>query len=92
MALPSKNAKAQNLITLWKRWSLRIRRYVPPGARAPLGLLLIAGGLFGFLPILGFWMIPLGIAVVAMDIGAVVAAWRRWREGKSSHDPNNTSE
>ena len=26
------------------------------------------GGLVGFLPILGFWMIPLGIAVASLDI------------------------
>jgi hypothetical protein len=25
------------------------------------------GGVFGFLPILGFWMLPLGIAFVALD-------------------------
>ena len=40
------------------------------------GLLLMAGGVFGFLPVLGFWMIPLGIAVAALD---VVPAWRRIR-------------
>ena len=26
------------------------------------------GGVFGFLPILGFWMFPLGMAFVALDI------------------------
>ena len=26
------------------------------------------GGLFGFLPVLGFWMFPLGLAFVALDI------------------------
>ena len=30
--------------------------------RIGLGILLIAGGLVGFLPVLGFWMIPLGLA------------------------------
>ena len=41
--------------------------------RWPIGLALIGGGFLGFLPILGFWMIPLGIAVAALD---VVPAWR----------------
>jgi len=53
---------------------VRIRARVPPGFRLILGLLLIIGGIFGFLPILGFWMIPLGIAVASVD---VVPVWRR---------------
>jgi hypothetical protein len=34
-------------------------------ARIPLATLLIAGGVFSFLPILGVWMLPLGCAAVA---------------------------
>ncbi|MEO1139218.1 MAG: GNAT family N-acetyltransferase [Pseudomonadota bacterium] len=41
---------------------------MPPGLRLILGIVLIIGGVFGFLPILGFWMIPLGVAVAALDI------------------------
>lgn len=52
-----------------------VRRRVPPGLRTILGLVLIAGGMLGFLPVLGFWMIPLGIGVVWLD----VRAWRRMR-------------
>jgi hypothetical protein len=36
--------------------------------RLPLGIVLIIGGIVGFLPILGFWMIPLGFMVVAKDV------------------------
>jgi hypothetical protein len=36
--------------------------------RALIGVLLVIGGFFGFLPILGFWMIPLGLAFIALDI------------------------
>jgi purine-cytosine permease-like protein len=36
--------------------------------RVPLALLLIAGGFLGFLPILGFWMIPLGAVLLAEDV------------------------
>jgi len=31
-----------------------------------MGLML--GGVFGFLPVVGFWMFPLGIAIAALDI------------------------
>lgn len=44
------------------------KRSVPPGLRLMLGLLLIGGGVLGFLPVLGFWMLPLGIAIAALDI------------------------
>ena len=64
-----------------RRMLVRIRRTVPPGARLLLGLLLIAGGVVGFLPVLGFWMIPLGIAVAALDIkpfyGWLIGKFRR---------------
>jgi len=43
-------------------------RNVPFGVRTFLGLLLMAGGFLGFMPILGFWMLPLGVMVAAMDI------------------------
>ena len=35
--------------------------------RVPLGVLLTLSGLVGFLPILGFWMIPLGLSLLAVD-------------------------
>jgi hypothetical protein len=43
-------------------------RRVPWGVRSVLGLLCMAGGVVGFLPILGFWMIPVGLALIALDI------------------------
>jgi hypothetical protein len=36
--------------------------------RMPLGVVLILGGFLGFLPILGFWMVPLGALFLAEDI------------------------
>ena len=36
--------------------------------RITIGVLLIIGGFLGFLPILGFWMLPLGIIVLSVDI------------------------
>ena len=32
-----------------------------------IGIGLMVGGVLGFLPILGFWMIPLGLLVLAPD-------------------------
>jgi hypothetical protein len=36
--------------------------------RLPLALLLIAGGLVSFLPVLGIWMLPLGLLLLAVDL------------------------
>lgn len=36
--------------------------------RIPLAILLILGGIFSILPILGLWMLPLGLLVLAVDI------------------------
>jgi len=43
-------------------WALQ----APPPLRWSVGLLLIVGGTFGFLPVLGFWMIPLGVLLLAV--------------------------
>ncbi|MGI3167791.1 hypothetical protein ACRARG_01475 [Pseudooceanicola sp. C21-150M6] len=47
---------------------MKVRRTVPFGLRTVLGLLLIFGGVLGFLPVLGFWMLPLGVAVLMLDV------------------------
>jgi hypothetical protein len=44
------------------------RDHVAPGVRSLVGIGFMIGGVFGFLPVLGFWMFPLGVAFVAMDI------------------------
>lgn len=45
--------------------------------RIPAGLLLILGGLLSFLPILGIWMLPLGLLLLAEDL-PVLRSWRSW--------------
>ena len=58
--------------------------------RLPAAIVMITGGLLGFLPILGFWMLPLGLILLAVDlpplrpaVGGVIvrgrAFLRRWR-------------
>ena len=55
--------------------------------RIGLGLVLVGGGLLGFLPVLGFWMIPLGLLVLSVDL-PIVRRWRRqltvwWHDSKA---------
>ena len=37
-------------------------------ARYPLAIVLMLGGLLSFLPILGIWMLPLGLVLIAQDV------------------------
>lgn len=48
-------------------------------ARIVIGVLLILGGLVGFLPVVGFWMVPLGLVVLSIDF-AIARRWRRRSE------------
>ena len=69
------------------RW---VRRPGAAWVRWPLALALIAGGLVGFLPILGLWMLPLGLVLIAQDVPilrrplARMIRWinNRWLAGK----------
>ena len=36
--------------------------------RLPVGLLFMIGGFFSFLPVLGVWMLPLGLMLLAVDV------------------------
>lgn len=61
-----------------------------PGSRLGrlgIGIGLIIGGLLGFLPIVGFWMLPLGLLVLSVDSPVLrrlrrrgeIVILRRWR-------------
>ena len=63
--------------------------------RIGLGILLVAFGLFGFLPVLGFWMIPLGLLVLSVDL-PIVRRWRRqltvwWHRRQGEPDETDSS-
>jgi hypothetical protein len=67
------------------RW---LRKPSSKAARLTVALLLILGGLFSFLPVLGIWMLPLGLLFIAQDVPFLrgplvkVLAWSeiRWEQ------------
>lgn len=61
--------------------------------RIPSGTLLVAGGVLSFLPVLGVWMLPLGLALLAEDVPALRSSRSKvldWVERKKPHwlDPS----
>ncbi|MCP4303996.1 MAG: hypothetical protein GY788_03770 [bacterium] len=72
---------------------IRLGRHAVPLPRSLLlrriiACLLICGGVLGFLPILGFWMMPLGFIVLAVDSPTIrrmnrriAVAAKRWWNG-----------
>jgi hypothetical protein len=55
--------------------------------RIAIGVALTVLGFFGFLPILGFWMIPLGLLILSYEFATVrrwrrkmIVRWGRWRD------------
>ncbi len=75
-------------------FSLMGRDFSLPQSRAQriaLGVGLIVLGTFGFLPVLGFWMIPLGLLVLSYEFAGVrrlrrraIVWWERRRQKKRS--------
>jgi hypothetical protein len=65
--------------------------------RIPLAILLIVGGIFSFLPILGLWMLPLGLLLFAQDVPilqkplAQMLGWleRKWEQRMARHRAKN---
>jgi len=55
-------------------------------ARIPLGVLMLLGGVFSFLPVLAIWMLPFGLMLLAVDVPplqgpvgvVVISGRRRW--------------
>ena len=89
----------RHLPNMLSEWLGHLRHPSASWLRVPLGVLLIVGGLLGFLPILGFWMLPLGIALLSLDVAllrrptarVIVAGERRWRLYRRSRRRNGES-
>jgi hypothetical protein len=64
--------------------------------RIPAAVLLIGGGIFSFLPVLGLWMLPLGLVLFAQDVPVLqkptanLLGWieRRWIERQRAKNAN----
>ncbi len=63
--------KAHSIDIFGRRFRLPRSRLL----RICIGAGLVFCGILGFLPVLGFWMIPLGLLVLSHDLPRV----RRWR-------------
>jgi hypothetical protein len=64
------------------RWA---RHPARRGGRLPLGILCVIGGLFWFLPVIGIWMLPIGLVLIAQDVPRLrgpVARFVCWIEGR----------
>ena len=62
-----------------------LRRPSSKMVRIPLSLLLMLGGVFSILPVLGLWMLPLGMLLLAQDVPVLekpVAKTLGWAERK----------
>lgn len=64
--------------------------------RIATGSALVVGGTLGFLPILGFWMVPLGLIVLSHDLPAVRRRRRRlavwWASRRNGRNTRNRGE
>jgi hypothetical protein len=53
------------MVSRFIRW---LRKPSSFAVRLVVVLLLILGGIFSFLPVLGLWMLPLGLLFIAQDV------------------------
>ncbi|MFV1996662.1 MAG: hypothetical protein ACC641_01500 [Acidiferrobacterales bacterium] len=76
--------------TQLSRWLHRIKNHPNQLLRLAVGILLIIGGLLWFLPVLGLWMLPLGLVIlfsrspVYWRLRRRYVAWRRERRLKKT--------
>jgi hypothetical protein len=84
---------------------IRIGKYafeLPKNRAARIGLgagLVVGGGLFGFLPVLGYWMVPVGLVILATDsppirrfnrrTSVAILGWWRGRKAHAKRSPAN---
>lgn len=69
-------------------------RVVPYHGRTLIGIALLLGGLLWFLPVLGLWMIPLGLLVLSTNFPwarrgylNIMVWWRRSRRKSQNNRP-----
>ena len=84
-----------------RKHTIRLGKYrlQLPGSRPVrvlIGILLILCGFLGFLPILGFWMVPMGLVVLSIDLPFVRRGrrkvevwWGKRKARKAAQKPAN---
>ena len=100
-ARSDKKAPAQKLDKYFERLAAHLPRWLAAAfdwlrqperllIRGVVAALLIIGGLLSFLPVLGIWMLPLGLIIIAQDLPFLQRPlvrffewaerrWQRWR-------------
>ena len=63
--------------------------HIPFGVRTLLGILFAVGGLFGFLPILGFWMLPFGVVLIVLDVPPLKRRLATWIDRQATTGGDN---
>ena len=56
--------------------------------RIPSGTLLVVGGVLSILPVLGIWMLPLGLALLAEDVPALRSSRSKVFDWIERHKPH----
>jgi hypothetical protein len=64
--LEAQRRKFRNRLPDWAAAALNWLRRSSPWLSWPVAL--VIGGIFGVLPLLGFWMVPLGLLLMVQDI------------------------
>ena len=67
------------------RFVRRVRHPDSYWIRMPVAGMFFVGGLFGFLPLLGFWMVPVALLLIAQDLPflrPMMARFLRWLHSK----------
>ncbi|GAB6966008.1 hypothetical protein JCM25156A_00450 [Komagataeibacter kakiaceti JCM 25156] len=95
MPAQAEHLRRQRLERLLRRLPARgeqaMRWLLQPGRawlRGILGCALVVGGILGFLPILGLWMLPLGIILLAEDVPLLRRFSARMLEWIERRHPN----
>jgi hypothetical protein len=72
---------------------------LPHPFRVLIGVLFLIGGLLWFLPILGLWMIPLGLLILSLDFPwarrgylSIMITLRRWRDNRKAKQRKKNSD
>ena len=65
----------------------RLKRHPSAWVRRGLGLALVVGGLLAFLPVLGIWMLPLGLVILSDEVHQLRRPRRRFQVWAGSRWP-----